>query len=241
MKGLLLLVLIAAALGGLAGSCSGPPNLAFLNESTDPEPTPAELDLASSETATTVSTTALLTSTVPTTTSTTVPTTTSPHPPGVLVIGDSILEGLNVLQYSLGPNTIYDTAVSRSAVQLRAVLAEHEVPQNLVVHLGTNGWWPNAGANFSDAFAGLSDRRIVLVNLSVDRAYTGLANTELQAVADEHSHVTLVDWNAAATPAILRTDGFHPSLEGYDVIGRMIAGALELPAEFELKPTSRIQ
>jgi lysophospholipase L1-like esterase len=170
-----------------------------------------------------------------------VPSTTPAHPPGVLIVGDSILEGLNVLSYRFGPNTVYDTEVARSVLQLDAVLAEHETPSDVVVHLGTNGWWPTTGESFAETLTALSERDVVLVNVSVDRPYTDFANTELAALAADHDHVTLVDWNAAATPDILRTDGYHPNLEGYEVLGRLIADGLGLPAAFSLSPPAREQ
>jgi lysophospholipase L1-like esterase len=172
---------------------------------------------------------------------TTVPSTVPAHPPGVLIVGDSILEGLNVLSYRFGSRTVYDTEVARSVLQLDEVLAEHEPLSNVVVHLGTNGWWPTTKESFAETLTALNDRHVVLVNVSVERPYTDLANADLAALAGDNDHVTLVDWNAAATPAIVRPDGYHPNLEGYEVLGRLIADALGLPATFALTPPAQEQ
>ncbi|MBT8241619.1 MAG: hypothetical protein KJN63_10360, partial [Acidimicrobiia bacterium] len=161
------------------------------------------------------------------------------HPPGVLVVGDSILEGLNVLGYRFGSNTVYDTEVSRSVLQLEAAVAEHEPLRSLVIHLGTNGWWPTTSQSVAATLRALEDRQIVLVNISVDRAYTELANAELAALAEHHDHVTLVDWNRTASDGYVRDDGYHPNMEGYEVLARLIADALGLPASYTLLPPAR--
>lgn len=254
LKRLFLLIAVAAALGAAAAACSRPDSLPFGADDSAPTLTtdsqttvPATSTPASSSTVSStvvLSTVVSSTSAAPATTvpaTTTFPPTTSPHPPGVLMVGDSILEGLRLLQYSFGPNTIYDTEVSRSAVQLPTVLEAHQVPQALVVHLGTNGWWPDVGSTYSAEFEKFADRQIVLVNIRVDRPYTDPANIELQAVADEHAHVTLVDWHQIATPALLREDGFHPNLDGYDALARLIADALGLAPDAQLTTSTTAQ
>ncbi|MFW2382739.1 MAG: hypothetical protein ACN4GZ_13340 [Acidimicrobiales bacterium] len=248
MKQLIAGVSIAMALGFAAVSTTRPVILPFISEpaagevasTTAPQPEVASTSALSTTAPTaTVPATTVQSTTVPATavSPTAVPsTTTSVYPPGVLIIGDSILEGLNVLSYRFGPNTVYDTEVARSVLQLEAVLAEYEPPANIVIHLGTNGWWPETAESFSNMLVALEDRRVVLVNVSVDRPYTEIANSDLAALADEHDHVTLVDWNGIASSDIVRDDGYHPNLQGYEVLGRLIADALGLPASFVLAP-----
>ncbi len=241
LKQLMVGIVISMSLGVTAVSCTRPIRLPFIAQPVvGVQATPRSsapgvgADLAVDRQLSTTTTVA------PGTTSsveiTTVPATAPAYPPGVLLVGDSILEGLNILSYRFGPNTVYDTEVARSVLRLDSVLADHELPADVVVHLGTNGWLPTTGETLSESLSALSDRRVLLVNLSVDRAYAGLANAELAAIATHHDHVTLVDWNAAATPDLVRADGFHPNLEGYEVLGRLIANALGLPADFALTP-----
>jgi lysophospholipase L1-like esterase len=162
------------------------------------------------------------------------------YPPGVLIVGDSILEGLNLLGYRFGPDTVYDTEVSRSVLQLDAVMAEHEPPADLVIHLGTNGWWPTTSTSFSAMLKTLEDRRIVLINVSVDRPYTERANADLAALAQDFEHVTLVDWNGIASNQYVREDGYHPNMQGYEELARLIADALGLPASYSLLPSIQV-
>ncbi len=240
-------ILISMALGVAAVSCTRPVTLPFVSQTglgaqevasaSSPAARPGSTSDPGATTTTQPTTTTVVAPTTlrsfePSTVSSTIPV----HPPGVLIVGDSILEGLNVLSYRFGPNTVYDTEVARSVLQLDEALAEHEPVSNVVVHLGTNGWWPTTKESFAETLTALSERHVVLVNVSVDRHYTDLANAELAALAVDHDHVTLVDWNAAATPDIVRSDGYHPNLEGYEVLGRLIADALGLPATFALTP-----
>ncbi|NNE94756.1 MAG: hypothetical protein HKN24_01880 [Acidimicrobiales bacterium] len=156
--------------------------------------------------------------------------------PGVLLIGDSVLEGLNILDYRFGPDTSYDTEVSRSALHLEDVLAEHDLPDNVVIHLGTNGWWDSTTDAFSQTLQTLEDRQVLLVNLRVDRPYAERANLDIAVLAQTYEHVTLVDWASEATPDLLRSDGFHPNFDGYDRLARLIADGLGLPARTVLTP-----
>lgn len=179
------------------------------------------------------------------------PTTTSPpvaaapvvivqdHDAGVLVIGDSILESLNLSYKAFGYSTVYDTEVSRGVLSLDVILSEREengtgIPGSVVIHLGSNGFWPNAEQLLDAAVTRLAGRRVVLVNVAVDRPWAAGANEAITAVAARHDHVTLVDWKAAATVELLRSDGVHPNAEGVTVLHRMIAEALGLDARSAL-------
>jgi len=243
----------AAMIFGVAAvSCTRPTGLPFLSEYgvglqpaqtatsvvDERSPTVPPADAPSTAATMTSSTTAPPASStvLPTPTHTIAPTTLPVHPPGVLIIGDSVLEGLNVLGYRFGSNTTYDTEVARSVLQLDSVLVEHEPPANLVIHLGTNGWWPTTKDSFESTLTAFDDRQIVLVNVSVDRTYTELANQDLADLAKAHDHVILVDWNSIASPEIVRDDGYHPKLEGYEALARLIADALGLPASYQLVP-----
>lgn len=254
VKQLIAGVAVAMILGVAAVSCSRPTGLPFLSEyavgvqsaqtATSVQEERSRIVPPANAPPTTVTATPSTVTTPPPASSTVVPPPTQPiaptlpaHPPGVLIIGDSVLEGLNVLGYRFGSNTTYDTEVARSVLQLDSVLAEHEPPANLVIHLGTNGWWPTTKDSFESTVTAFDDRQIVLVNVSVDRIYTELANQDLADLAQAYDHVILVDWNSIASPEIVRDDGYHPKLEGYEVLGRLIADALGLPASYQLVPS----
>ncbi len=168
-----------------------------------------------------------------------VPVSTAPHvlvqdrDAGVLLVGDSILESLHLSHKSFGYRTVYDTEVSRSVLALDEVLAEAEesetgLPGRVVIHLGSNGFWPQAEQQLEMAVTRLADRPVVLVNVAVDRPWTAGANDAITAVAARHDNVTLLDWKAIATVELLRSDRVHPNFEGIDVLHRMITEALGL-------------
>ena len=172
-------------------------------------------------------------------TSSAVPLSTAPHvvvkdhDVGVLLIGDSILESLNLSHKSFGIRTVYDTEVSRSVLALDEVLAEAEnsgtgIPGRVVIHLGSNGFWPHAEQQLDAAVTHLADRHVVLVNVAVDRPWAAGANDAITAVAARHNNVTLLDWKAIATAELLRSDRVHPNFEGIEVLHRTIAEALGL-------------
>lgn len=157
------------------------------------------------------------------------------HDAGVLLIGDSILESLHLSHKSFGYRTVYDTEVSRSVLALDEVLAKAEdsgtgIPGRVVIHLGSNGFWPHAEQQLDAAVTHLADRHVVLVNVAVDRPWAAGANDAIAAVAARHDNVTLLDWKAIASAELLRSDSVHPNLEGIDVLHRMIAEALGLEA-----------
>ena len=116
------------------------------------------------------------------------------------------------------------------------VLAEHDLPANVVIHLGTNGWWDSTTDTFSQTLQTLEDRKVLLINLRVDRPYAEPANLDIAVLAQTHEHVTLVDRASEATPDLLRSDGFHPNFDGYDRLARLIADGLGLPAGTVLTP-----
>ena len=234
VKQLLVGIGLAATLGVIAAAWPLSTSTPLGPQAAPPRSGLPLVDTTTSST-TTVASTTVAPTTVPSTTtpppSTEAPTTTAPpFEPGVLLIGDSVLEGLNILNYRFGPSTSYDTEVSRSALHLDTVLAEHELPANVVIHLGTNGWWDTTTEAFSNALEALEGRHVLLVNLRVDRPYTEPANIDIAALAEAHEHVTLIDWASAATPELLRSDGFHPNFEGYDRLAALIAEGLGLPA-----------
>ena len=161
------------------------------------------------------------------------------HDPGVLLIGDSILESLHLSHKSFGYRTVYDTEVSRSVLALDEVLAQVEsggsgIPGRVVIHLGSNGFWPDAEQQLDATVAQLAGSDVVLVNVAVERPWAAGANQAITAVADRHEHVTLVDWKAAASAELLRSDGVHPNFEGIDVLHQMIVEALGLDARSAL-------
>lgn len=153
--------------------------------------------------------------------------------PGVLLIGDSILEGLRLLDRDFGPGTVYDTKVSRSIFDLPERIEEQraagQLPHRIVIHLGTNGWQPGADAVLDQVITGLDGHRVVLVDVAVDRPWAAAANQAIHERAARHEHVHLASWQEAVRPDLLRTDLVHPNDAGFDVLGRLIGRAAGIP------------
>lgn len=153
--------------------------------------------------------------------------------PGTLLIGDSILEGLRLLDRGFGPGTVYDTEVSRSILDLPDRLDRHReaghLPDRIVIHLGTNGWSSEADTLLDRQVSELEGHRVVLVDVAVDRPWAAAANRSIHAIAARHDHVRLVGWQQAVGPALLRSDLVHPNGAGFDVLARLIGAAVGVP------------
>lgn len=154
----------------------------------------------------------------------------TPFDPGVLIIGDSVLEGMSILGMTFGPGTEFDTAVSRSILDLPERIENRRdagpLPHRIVIHLGTNGWLPSADILLEEVVADLDGHHVVLVDVAVDRPWTAAANQAIRATATGHDHVDLVDWQHTARPELLRADGVHPNLDGFDALHRLVADAV---------------
>lgn len=115
-------------------------------------------------------------------------------------IGDSVMLGARTALKETGFRV--DATESRQAYVGPALVRKKgaDLPENVVVHLGTNGTFPLSTCKSIVRAAG-ADRRVFLVNVFVPRSWQDSNNAVIrqcnEAFAPDRVHV--IDWNAAAS------------------------------------------
>lgn len=154
----------------------------------------------------------------------------APTPDRTIAIGDSVMLGARWALQKQGITTV-DAAKSRQAAAGAARVRARgaALPRNVVVHLGTNGTFPEQTC--TDLLRAVGpDRRLFLLTISVPRKWESANNARIRACADQHpGRVVLVDWNRAAKehPRWLYADHIHLRPEGARGYARLISQAVE--------------
>ena len=168
-------------------------------------------------------------------TTTTAPTTTLPLQPGqtatnAVAVGDSVMLGAKGAVVNAMPGIRVDAKVARQFTSVLAVatwyVQQGFVQGPLIIHVGTNGTFTDADLDKLAALAG--DRKLILVNAKVNRAWQDQNNARLAAAADRHSNITLVDWHDTAVqhPEWFVGDGTHLNPTGARAFAETIRQAL---------------
>ncbi|WP_420452655.1 acyltransferase family protein [Ilumatobacter sp.] len=131
-------------------------------------------------------------------------------PPSLRVIafGDSVMLGSAARLTERG--VVVDAVVSRqlsaSLPQLRAIADNGFLGSAVVIHLGTNGSFPQG--SLEEMMAILADvPAVVLVTGKADRSWIGPNNDLLRAMPERHGNVTVLDW--AVLGPLCPGDCFH--------------------------------
>jgi peptidoglycan/LPS O-acetylase OafA/YrhL/lysophospholipase L1-like esterase len=171
------------------------------------------------------------------------PTTAAPTTSGSVVgsylaIGDSVMAGAASPLRAAGFTV--DAVESRQfgdyVGTLQDLLASGQVPQLVVVHLGTNGAIPEGDARaFFDLLAPVP--RVIVLTLWVDREWIPGNNELLIALDAEYANVDLLYWDGLAPGCeawaqgqglsgncYAAADGFHLSADGADYYTELILG-----------------
>lgn len=145
-------------------------------------------------------------------------------------IGDSVMLGARDALRARGFTV--DAAVSRQAYVGPALLRRKgaRLPENVVVHLGTNGTFPLATCKRMVTQAG-PKRRVFLVTVNVRRSWERSNNAVLRScdAAFPGDRVTVIEWKRAAAPhrAWFYSDGVHLRPSGRRAFARMISNAVD--------------
>ena len=137
---------------------------------------------------------------------------------GRLGIGDSVMAGAVGELHDVFFK-IVDTATSRqfSAAddRIRYWKSRGKLPENVVVHLGNNGWVEPAACNAAVTAAG-SARNVFLVTINVPRFWRQTNNERLRACAGRYSYAYLIDWYAYSRghSSWFYSDGYHLTSAG---------------------------
>lgn len=145
-------------------------------------------------------------------------------------IGDSVMLGARTALRDSGFRV--DATESRQAYSAPALVRKKgsTLPENVVVHLGTNGSFPLSTCKSLVKAAG-PDRRVFLVNVFVPRSWQDPNNAVIrqcaEAFADDRVHV--IDWNAAASAhrSWFYSDRIHLKPAGGRAFARLLDDAVD--------------
>jgi peptidoglycan/LPS O-acetylase OafA/YrhL len=163
---------------------------------------------------------------------TTAPTTLPALGGRVTAIGDSVMLGAqSALQQALGARLQMDASVSRHTPEaidvIRGLRDAGQLGDEFVVHLGTNG--PITDGQFDEIMQLLSGvKRVVVVNIKVDRAWEQQVNDTLAAGVQRYTNAVLFDWHAAGSehPEFFVSDGVHLTRDGAGYYAFLITSKL---------------
>ena len=137
----------------------------------------------------------------------------------VTAVGDSIMVDYRDPLVSDIPGISVDAAVGRQWSQgesiLRDMKAQGRLGDEVVVGLGTNG--PISDVDFDTMMSILAAaRRVVFVNVHVDRSWQDVDNAVLARGALRYRQVAVADWAtlAAQHPQWFGVDGTHLAVDG---------------------------
>lgn len=147
----------------------------------------------------------------------------------VLAAGDSVMLGCApYLERQLGSRLRVDAVVARQTPdtikRLARYAADGALPPTVIVQLGNNGpVWYDELVHLRRLLR--ATKRVVLVNVRVDRSWQDEVNQTLQSFVGQWPKATLADWYSHSGPKLL-VDGVHPSYGGCKVYARVILSAL---------------
>ena len=145
-------------------------------------------------------------------------------------VGDSVMLGARTALKARGFGV--DAAVSRQAYVGPSLLRKKgaKLPENVVVHLGTNGTFPLDTCKKLVKAAG-PDRRVFLVTVFVDRSWQSPNNKTIRKCASSFAEgrVTVVDWNAVAKkhPSWFYADHTHLKPTGAKAFARLLDSSVD--------------
>lgn len=147
----------------------------------------------------------------------------------LLVVGDSVTEGVASTLMQHFPNAHVDGAVSRqfgTGVDLLRQYLASEDPQLIVFALGTNG--PPTQQSVDEVIRLANGRPVYFLTTRAPVAWTDQTNRLFIDAANAHPNVGVIDWSAlsGAHPEYLYDDGTHPNELGTQAYERMLMRAV---------------
>ena len=152
-------------------------------------------------------------------------------PPGRFALGDSVMLGAKYKLKALGFGGV-DAVESRQAYSGPSELRHRggALPENVVVHLGTNGTFPLSTCKAIVRAVG-PERHLFLLTVHVDRSWTRGNNKVIRECAADYppGRVAVIDWDWAASrhPSWLYPDHTHLTPAGAKGYARMIDAAID--------------
>lgn len=160
-------------------------------------------------------------------TTTIAPTTTVPAGPTRFAVGDSVMLGALVPLQGLGFKV--DALESRAFINgldlVETLAREDRLPDQLVIHLGTNG--SISDTQMDRMVAAVAEvPEVVFMTNDVDRDYTADNNELLYATAAANANVSVLDWQGLVTSCegdCLENDGYHLKPDGQKYYADVVA------------------
>ena len=150
-----------------------------------------------------------------------------------IAIGDSVMLGAKSQLQRAGIGVV-DAKVSRQASSGVDLIRKRgaELPEHVVVHLGTNGTHSVKTCRQIVRAVG-KDRTVYLINFKVPRSWEGPNNRILNKCNRKFrsDRVVILDWNSLASqnPEYLYADGYHLRPEGAEAFAKMVRKAITAP------------
>ncbi|MCC6386761.1 MAG: acyltransferase [Dehalococcoidia bacterium] len=151
-------------------------------------------------------------------------------PAPVSALGDSVMLGAAAALPGVLGTVEVDAAISRQTAQGIAVLREWEASGSLgpilVVQLGNNG--TITAGQFDQVMAIAGSRRVVWVNVFVDRPWEAGNNEVIAAGVARYGNARLADWHSEAAngDGWFIADGIHLTWRGAEAYAAIIARAM---------------
>lgn len=148
----------------------------------------------------------------------------------ILALGDSVMLDIAVSLHKKYPDMTIDGKVGRQmsqAVQLAQSYTYFNQPDHaVIIELGTNGYFTNT--QLESLLQSFSKAHIFLVNTRVPRPWESKVNDALEATANEHDHITLIDWHSVALnhTDYFTADGVHLKPNGIEALTTLIDQAI---------------
>lgn len=145
-------------------------------------------------------------------------------------LGDSVMLGARSALKDRG--FAVDATESRQSYSAPALLRKRSgsLPENVVVHMGTNGTFPLSTCRAIVRAAG-PERRVFLVTVSVPRSWERANNETIRRCAKgfDADRVHVVDWHAAAADhrSWLYSDRIHLKPAGAAAFARLLDTAVD--------------
>jgi hypothetical protein len=149
----------------------------------------------------------------------------------VSAIGDSVLLGAKPLLERQVEGIVVDAEVGRHFPEVvlaaRALRDSGSLGEEVIVQVGNNG--PMSAGQFDElleVFKGA--RKVLVVNVKVDRSWEAHNNQVLAAAVPRWPNAVLIDWHAAAsnTPDTFYDDGLHLTASGMTLFAQLVLNAL---------------
>lgn len=147
-------------------------------------------------------------------------------PLGRFGVGDSIMlsSAEELATYGIGADAEVGRQFTESFAVVRRLARREELPRNLIVHLGTNGY---VQPEDCDKLVSLAPaRRIFLTSVRVPRDWQDPNNDVLNACAARYDRVFMLRWAAESRnhPEWFASDGYHLNPTGQQAYADLLYG-----------------